>query len=302
MPAMNTSIAVSRPIMDAISLRNVFNYTNFSASGARLFGLNSVRFLKRRQRCGMAFARSGSVIESDEADLKDNATVGAKRFQVDSQGENFYDLALPWQLKAGLTPHQVISELQVYDVVKWLLLKCLMKFFYEGCVAFVFLCWDRKPEADVVVIGSGVGGLCAAGLLARYGQDVLVLESHDLPGGAAHSFEIKGYKFDSGPSLFSGLSSRGPQANPLAQDITTKVIGVVGRPYTPSGGRSGLALQTRICSFSACTAVHSGHSVLDALGESVPGVTYDSWMVYLPEGDFLTRIGPTEFFKVQNLP
>lgn len=46
-----------------------------------------------------------------------------------------------------------------------------------------------------------------------------MLESHALPGGAAHSFEIKGYTFDSGPSLFSGFQSRGPQANPLAQVI-----------------------------------------------------------------------------------
>ncbi|CAK9158479.1 unnamed protein product [Ilex paraguariensis] len=111
-----------------------------------------------------------------------------------------------------------------------------------------------KSEADVVVIGSGIGGLCCAGLLARYQQDVLVLESHDLPGGAAHSFEIKGFKFDSGPSLFSGFQSRGPQANPLGQ-------------------------------------------VLDALGESIACTNYDSWMVYLPEGEFLSRIGPTEFFK-----
>ncbi|XP_064934490.1 prolycopene isomerase, chloroplastic-like [Musa acuminata AAA Group] len=111
-----------------------------------------------------------------------------------------------------------------------------------------------KLEADVVVIGSGIGGLCCAGLLARYQQDVLVLESHDLPGGAAHSFEVKGYKFDSGPSLFSGFQSRGPQANPLSQ-------------------------------------------VLDALGEPVPCATYDSWMVYVPEGEFLSRIGPTEFLK-----
>ncbi|XP_058188579.1 prolycopene isomerase, chloroplastic [Rhododendron vialii] len=111
-----------------------------------------------------------------------------------------------------------------------------------------------KPEADVVVIGSGIGGLCCAGLLSRYQQDVLVLESHDTPGGAAHSFQKKGYKFDSGPSLFSGFQSRGPQANPLAQ-------------------------------------------VLDALGESIPCASYDSWMVYIPEGEFLSRIGPTEFFK-----
>lgn len=77
-----------------------------------------------------------------------------------------------------------------------------------------------RSEADVVVIGSGIGGLCCAGLLARYEQDVLVLESHDQPGGAAHSFEVKGYKFDSGPSLFSGFQSRGLQANPLAQVIS----------------------------------------------------------------------------------
>ncbi|KAJ1292764.1 hypothetical protein BS78_01G015400 [Paspalum vaginatum] len=112
----------------------------------------------------------------------------------------------------------------------------------------------ERPEADVVVIGSGLGGLCCAGLLARYGQDVLVLESHDRPGGAAHSFDIKGFNFDSGPSLFSGFQSRGPQANPLAQ-------------------------------------------VLDALGESVPCASYDSWMVYVPEGQFLSRIGPTDFLK-----
>ncbi|KAF3450382.1 hypothetical protein FNV43_RR06462 [Rhamnella rubrinervis] len=112
----------------------------------------------------------------------------------------------------------------------------------------------EKGEADVVVIGSGIGGLCCAGLLARYQQDVLVLESHDVPGGAAHSFDIKGFKFDSGPSLFSGFQSRGPQANPLAQ-------------------------------------------VLDALGEKLLCANYDSWMVYIPEGEFLSRIGPSEFFK-----
>lgn len=81
----------------------------------------------------------------------------------------------------------------------------------------VSICGAGKAEADVVVIGSGIGGLCCAGLLARYQQDVLVLESHDLPGGAAHSFQIKGFQFDSGPSLFSGFQSKGPQANPLGQ-------------------------------------------------------------------------------------
>ncbi|MEN9871113.1 MAG: hypothetical protein RLZZ171_2101 [Cyanobacteriota bacterium] len=69
---------------------------------------------------------------------------------------------------------------------------------------------------DVVVIGSGIGGLCCAALLAKYGYRVMVCESHSIAGGAAHSFERDGYKFDSGPSLYSGLSSS-PTNNPLRQ-------------------------------------------------------------------------------------
>ncbi|XGB41457.1 MAG: NAD(P)/FAD-dependent oxidoreductase [Nodosilinea sp. LVE1205-7] len=69
---------------------------------------------------------------------------------------------------------------------------------------------------DVVVIGSGIGGLCCAGLLARYGLQVVVCESHTIAGGAAHAFERQGFHFDSGPSLYSGLSYS-PSANPLRQ-------------------------------------------------------------------------------------
>lgn len=69
---------------------------------------------------------------------------------------------------------------------------------------------------DVVVIGSGIGGLCCAALLARYGFEVVVCESHNLPGGAAHAFQRQGFHFDSGPSLYSGLSYT-PSANPLRQ-------------------------------------------------------------------------------------
>ncbi|MBD2088432.1 NAD(P)/FAD-dependent oxidoreductase [Microcoleus sp. FACHB-1515] len=70
-------------------------------------------------------------------------------------------------------------------------------------------------DADVIVIGSGIGGLSCAAILARYGFEVLVCESHSIAGGAAHSFERNGFHFDSGPSLFSGLSS--PSPNPLRQ-------------------------------------------------------------------------------------
>ncbi|MBH8554226.1 NAD(P)/FAD-dependent oxidoreductase [Nostocaceae cyanobacterium CENA357] len=78
-------------------------------------------------------------------------------------------------------------------------------------------------QTDVVVIGSGVGGLSCAAVLARYGFDVTVCESHTIAGGAAHSFAHQGFKFDSGPSLYSGLSYS-PSVNPLRQVLD--VIGV----------------------------------------------------------------------------
>ena len=71
-------------------------------------------------------------------------------------------------------------------------------------------------HCDVIVVGSGIGGLCCGALCARGGRDVLVLEAHSQPGGAAHGFTRSGYHFESGPSLWSGLG-RWPSSNPLAQ-------------------------------------------------------------------------------------
>ncbi|MBD2468635.1 NAD(P)/FAD-dependent oxidoreductase [Nostoc sp. FACHB-145] len=87
---------------------------------------------------------------------------------------------------------------------------------------------------DVIVIGSGIGGLCAAALLARYGKQVTVCESHTIPGGAAHSFRRQGFEFDSGPSFYCGLSGTF-SLNPLKQvlDVLEESLKVIA--YDPLG-------------------------------------------------------------------
>ena len=72
-------------------------------------------------------------------------------------------------------------------------------------------------DYDVIVIGSGMGGLACGAISAKYGDKVLVLESHIKCGGSAHTFSRmhKGekYSFEVGPSIFEGLDR--PSLNPL---------------------------------------------------------------------------------------
>ena len=53
----------------------------------------------------------------------------------------------------------------------------------------------RVTDFDDLVIGSGMGGLTVAALLAKSGRRVLVLEAHDVPGGYAHTFRMREYRF-----------------------------------------------------------------------------------------------------------
>ncbi len=62
---------------------------------------------------------------------------------------------------------------------------------------------------DVIVIGSGIGGLVTATQLAAKGASVLVLERYLIPGGSAGYFEREGYRFDVGASMIFGFGDRG---------------------------------------------------------------------------------------------
>ncbi|MEL7068988.1 MAG: NAD(P)/FAD-dependent oxidoreductase [Cyanobacteria bacterium J06581_3] len=99
-----------------------------------------------------------------------------------------------------------------------------------------------SQTADIIVIGSGLGGLVAGGLLARYGRRVVVCESHTLPGGAAHAFSRqhrsvngdKSFTFDSGPSFYCGLGEAN-SANPISQVLQVLGESIAAVPYEPFG-------------------------------------------------------------------
>jgi phytoene dehydrogenase-like protein len=109
---------------------------------------------------------------------------------------------------------------------------------------------EPNDEYDVVVVGSGIGGLSCAAMLSLYGYTVAVFESHYSPGGVAHGYSVtKGdvkYHFDTGPSFFSGLNPNIPAklSNPL-------------------------------------------RTILDAIDEKVECIPYTSFGLHFPEGQYI---------------
>lgn len=66
-----------------------------------------------------------------------------------------------------------------------------------------------RENYDVVVVGAGLGGLTAAGLLAKRGLAVLLIEQQGKPGGSCSSFRRNGVTFDVGTAMLYGFGERG---------------------------------------------------------------------------------------------
>lgn len=62
---------------------------------------------------------------------------------------------------------------------------------------------------DAIVIGSGIGGLAIASLLAqKRGLAVLLVEANKVPGGATHCHELEGFEFNSGIDSIGDMDPR----------------------------------------------------------------------------------------------
>ena len=58
---------------------------------------------------------------------------------------------------------------------------------------------------DVIVIGSGMGGMVTAAALTRLGHRVLMLEQYETLGGQTHSFSREGFSWDAGIHYLGGF-------------------------------------------------------------------------------------------------
>jgi len=58
-------------------------------------------------------------------------------------------------------------------------------------------------KKNIIVIGSGFGGLATASRLLSNGHNVTIFEKRDKPGGRAYVYEINGFKFDGGPTVIT---------------------------------------------------------------------------------------------------
>jgi len=78
---------------------------------------------------------------------------------------------------------------------------------------------------DVIIIGSGLGGLVCANLLSKKGQKVLVLERQHQPGGCIQSYRRGTVMYDTGLHYVGGLA----EGQPLHDKF--KELGLLSLPW-----------------------------------------------------------------------
>ena len=141
----------------------------------------------------------------------------------------------------------------------------------------------------VVVIGAGIGGLGTAGLFAKKGYEVTVLEKNATLGGRANIFEADGFRFDMGPSWY------------LAPDLFEHYFNLLGEKVSDHLELVRLAPSYRIFfhNDSVPLDIHSDIAVDSATFEAIEPGSAEKLRAYLKQSEYQYGIA-TQHFMYKN--
>lgn len=91
---------------------------------------------------------------------------------------------------------------------------------------------------DVIVIGSGMGSLSAAALMASKGLKIKIIEQNWIPGGCSSSYPRKNYIFESGATTLVGLDKGMPLSYLLQQtgiEVNAHLLELPMQVHLPNG-------------------------------------------------------------------
>ena len=89
-----------------------------------------------------------------------------------------------------------------------------------------------RPDADVIVVGAGAGGLTAAAYLAAAGRQVTVVDRQSMAGGNTAVFTHEGYEFDIGLHYLGGQAIAQPAVRAALEPLD---IELTYREQDPDG-------------------------------------------------------------------
>ncbi|HWP86153.1 MAG TPA: NAD(P)/FAD-dependent oxidoreductase [Terriglobia bacterium] len=86
-------------------------------------------------------------------------------------------------------------------------------------MAHVIFGREYRQQYDAIVIGSGIGGLVCANLLAEGGMKVLLIERHSALGGFCSTFRRKGFVFDAATHFYPLLGNPATLTGKILHDL-----------------------------------------------------------------------------------